>query len=246
MAHLPERGETTTDSLLGGSLLLDQPARGHGYRLNVDAFLLAREALLRAPFDHAVDLGAGVGPVGLSLLLFGGVRRVTLVEREPWVASLARRNAGRLREGLCEGINVLSMSVEDLPPGLQADLVVSNPPFTPEDEGRPPPEARRAQARHGALDPFLQAAAATLAPGGLVLFIYPASALPRIISLATPLGLHLIRMRMVHATPTSPARVALFWLAGAAAPLALDSPCFERTAGGAPSPDLERFLRGPG
>jgi tRNA1(Val) A37 N6-methylase TrmN6 len=237
-----DRSETTTDSLLGGSLVLDQPARGHGYRLNVDAFLLAREALARGPFEHAVDLGAGVGPVGLALLLLGGARHVTLVEREPWVASLARRNAARLGTG----IDVLSVSVEALPAGLRADLVVSNPPFTPEDEGRPPPEARRAQARHGALDPFLQAAARTLAPGGSVLFIYPASALPRIISLAAPLGLHLVRMRMVHATPASPARVALFWLAGAPSPLALDCPCFERTAEGAPSPALERFLRGPG
>src|SRR4051794_39738762 len=89
---------TTTDALFGGALALRQPSRGAGYRVNVDAILLAAFAagLIGArnrTSHHAVDLGAGVGAVGLSMLHFAATKRVTMIEIDPHLASLATENA---------------------------------------------------------------------------------------------------------------------------------------------------------
>ena len=54
----------TEDALLGGRIRLLQPPRG--YRVAVDAVLLAA-AVDAAPGDRVLDLGAGVGAVGLCL-----------------------------------------------------------------------------------------------------------------------------------------------------------------------------------
>src|SRR5262249_14264343 len=62
--------KVTKDALFRGRLTLWQPAKGAGYRANVDAILLAAFAgagKVRA----AVDLGAGAGAVGLTLLFLG-------------------------------------------------------------------------------------------------------------------------------------------------------------------------------
>src|SRR5262245_55763877 len=56
----------TQDALFDGALTLFQPARG--YRVNIDALLLAAFAARGRRARRAIDLGAGVGAVGLSLL----------------------------------------------------------------------------------------------------------------------------------------------------------------------------------
>ena len=56
--------ELTEDALLGGRVRLLQPRRG--YRVAVDAVLLAA-AIDAAAGERVLDLGAGVGAVGLCL-----------------------------------------------------------------------------------------------------------------------------------------------------------------------------------
>ncbi|MGH7269551.1 MAG: methyltransferase, partial [Polyangiaceae bacterium] len=80
------------DALFGGRVILFQPARGMGYRTNVDALLLAWFAASSRPAPTAFDLGAGVGAVGLSLLRLGAATRVVFVEIDESPAALARRN----------------------------------------------------------------------------------------------------------------------------------------------------------
>ncbi|HEY2516385.1 MAG TPA: hypothetical protein VGI39_36190, partial [Polyangiaceae bacterium] len=58
----------TNDTLFGGRVQLAQPGRGEGYRVNVDAILLADFARRAPRARAAVDLGAGVGAVSLALL----------------------------------------------------------------------------------------------------------------------------------------------------------------------------------
>src|SRR5688572_3687828 len=94
----------THDALFAGNVSIRQPARSAGYRVNVDAILLAAFAARRlsggarpeartALARHAVDLGSGVGAVGLSLLHLGAAARVTMVEIDVELAELARLNA---------------------------------------------------------------------------------------------------------------------------------------------------------
>ena len=117
---------TTTDSLYGGAVSLRQPARG--YRVNVDALLLAAFAAQGRRADLAVDLGAGVGSVALGLHHLGAASRFALVEREAALVALAEENA---REAQMDSREFCCDLRFGLPEELRqaADLVVSNPPF---------------------------------------------------------------------------------------------------------------------
>jgi len=158
--------EGTRDALFGGALTLRQPARREGYRVNVDAILLAafaarrlplpREGAGRRPARHAVDLGAGVGAVGLSLLHLGAARRVTFVEVDDALARLGVANA--TENGWSDVARVVAADVEDAEVDA-ADLVVCNPPYVVPGRGRAPRDGVR-RARYGELDVFVRAARA--------------------------------------------------------------------------------------
>ncbi|MFP4269243.1 MAG: methyltransferase, partial [Alphaproteobacteria bacterium] len=59
-----DRGVWTTDRLLGGRLVVRQPARG--YRIAIDTVLLAAAVPAR-PGRRLVELGAGVGGAALAV-----------------------------------------------------------------------------------------------------------------------------------------------------------------------------------
>ena len=99
-------GQLTDDAVLGGRLRLLQPQRGH--RVGHDAILLAAAVKARAG-EHAVDLGAGVGAAGLALALRVPGLKVTLVEIEPALASLAAENSRR--NDLRERVQVVTLDV---------------------------------------------------------------------------------------------------------------------------------------
>ncbi|HEU4408720.1 MAG TPA: methyltransferase [Polyangiaceae bacterium] len=228
------------DLFFGGALRLEQAPRGGGYRANVDAFLLARAALLDAPrAPRAVDLGAGAGAVGLSYALFSAAA-LTLVERDPLAAARARRNAAPFASA-----RVLEADVERA--RARAELVLCNPPFTEPSSGRPSPDPARDAARRGALAPFLRAAARALdGPAARAFFVYPAGRLPELLQGAARAGLAAASLRFVHPRPGAPARVVLAaFAARGAGPARVLPPWFE-WRGGARDPELEAFLAGEG
>src|SRR5271155_4964626 len=81
---------TTEDTLLGGKVRLLQPRRG--YRVAVDAVLLAA-AVDAGPGERALDLGAGVGSVGLCIAARVPGCSVIGIEIQTSLQALARRNA---------------------------------------------------------------------------------------------------------------------------------------------------------
>ena len=117
----------TEDSLLGGRLRFQQPRTG--YRVNIDSVLLAAFASRGRRAALAVDLGAGVGLVGLLLSHFQAARELCLVERE---ASLAQVALDNLQLAGAPG-RVLTADVADLPKLHElrqcSELVACNPPF---------------------------------------------------------------------------------------------------------------------
>src|SRR5271170_6843705 len=76
----------TEDRWLGGRLLLLQPKRGH--RVGTDAALLVA-ATGDARQGRIVDVGAGVGAVGLALAQRVPLASADLVELDPELARLA-------------------------------------------------------------------------------------------------------------------------------------------------------------
>jgi FkbM family methyltransferase len=172
--------DSQIDLLLDGALKLRQAPRGH--RVGTDAVLLA--AAIAAPKGKAVDLGAGVGAVGLMLARRAPGLDVTLVEIEPQAAALARDNIAlndfSARARVVEA-DVLSSKARRAA-GLADegyDLVVANPPWLAPGRSRVSPDARRALA-HVATRPladWIKAMAALTKPGGKMALIAPADAL---------------------------------------------------------------------
>lgn len=246
---------TTKDTLFGGQVVLGQPARGGGYRVNVDAVLLAafaagalgvsddargaREARKPRRARAAFDLGAGVGAVGLSLLHLGAADRVTMVEVDAALAKLAESNA--VANGWADRIDVLRADVSDvtLMPAGAADLVVCNPPYVELGRGRAPAPAR-ARARSGPLSVFLDAARRLAGRRARVIFVYPAIEATTLLSELRARGLEPKRMRAVHGRVHDQARVVLVeCVAGRPGGLVLEPPLVE-TGAGAPAILVDR------
>jgi tRNA1Val (adenine37-N6)-methyltransferase len=212
------RGSETRDTLFGGSLSIRQPARRSGYRVNVDALLLAAFAArvleggvpsgASSRVRHAVDLGAGVGAVGLSLLHLGAAARVTMIEIDAALASFAFANAEE--NEWSDRVDVIRSSVTDAAKPLadKADLVVCNPPYVPPGRGRAPTERVRT-AKYGDLDVFLDAARKIAGRRARVSFVYPAIEATTLLAAFRHRGLEPKRLRAVHGRAQDKARIVL-------------------------------------
>jgi len=198
--------DVTRDTLLRGRLSLLQPKAG--YRVNVDSLWLAAFARAERAAANAIDLGAGVGAVGLATVVMGVAERVTLIDVEPRLVELAEENCA----GFPAEARLLDLE-ERLPPELTGrfELVLANPPYgDPRDARSPEPlraRARTATAR--TLLGFARAARAALGAKGRACFVFPARDLPRLFDHLVQVGLEPKRLRLVHPRAEEPANVAL-------------------------------------
>jgi tRNA1(Val) A37 N6-methylase TrmN6 len=216
----------TEDRWLGGRLVLVQPKRGH--RVGTDAALLIAAA--GTPEGRIVDVGAGVGAVGLALAKSSALASADLVELDPEVAALAERNAAR--NGLQARTRVLRLdalnSRERREAGLveSASCVVTNPPFFEARAVRVSPNQGRARAHvlagaeaGATLADWIQASLAILAAGGRFHMIHRPDALAVIL---TAIGGRLGAMALLPVYPTASAsahRLLVSGLKGSKAPL---------------------------
>ena len=234
---------TSVDALFGGRVALHQPARGAGYRANIDALLLAAFAKAERKADLAYDLGAGAGAVGLSLLQFEAAQRVIMAEIDETSSQAAQRNLAA--NGWGERGEVVLGDVRDLEPVAgRADLVVCNPPYVAPGRGRLPERREKARARSGDLGVFTRAARKILGRRARACFVYPAHDLGALWSALAKAGLEPKRLRVVHATDASPGRILLVE-ARPAKPggLVVEPPLIERSAGHY-SPEVLAMLSG--
>lgn len=230
-------GEVTRDALLAGRVILLQPARG--YRVNIDALLLAAFAAEGRRPSRVVDLGAGVGAVSLVFAALSGGARFDLVEPYGELAALARANLALA--GLEGEVHELTLG-----PGARldrlvgAELVVSNPPFFDAGTTRPARDPRVRAAREGALAPFVGAARRLLtSPRSRAVFAYPARSSAAVFESAAREGLVVKRLRLVHSDRESPARLALVELRWARpGGLVIEPPLYEWSAPGVRSAEL--------
>jgi tRNA1(Val) A37 N6-methylase TrmN6 len=182
----------TEDAFLGGRLRLRQPA--DGYRAAIDPVLLA--AAVPAQAGEAVaDLGCGVATAGLCLLARVPGIRVTGLELQPALATLAEENAAlnaRLNDGGAR-LRVLQGDVASPPPELAAegtdrggfDHVMLNPPYLEPGAVRLPEQPLRRIAMvegPATLDTWLACALGLLAPRGSLTVIHRADRLDRLLA----------------------------------------------------------------
>jgi tRNA1(Val) A37 N6-methylase TrmN6 len=178
----------TDDAFLGGALNLLQPASG--YRAGLDAVLLAAAVEAR-PGEQILDVGSGVGAAGLAVARRLPQVSVTLIERDPQLAALARSNIAR--NDLTLRVRVIEADVTR-PLGAIPELAaaaetfghaLANPPYQIEGQGTSAGDPSRAAANampSGALDRWLRFVAAMVRPGGTATLIHRADALGDILN----------------------------------------------------------------
>lgn len=244
----PGLGEIVEDRLLDGRLVLRQPRRGH--RAGSDAILLAA-AVPDLGEGPLLDIGAGVGTIGLAVALAQPALAVVLLERDPDLAALAAGNIGL--NGLDERVRVVTGDIAGpaaslgLAPASFA-CVAMNPPFYPprETKASPVPNRRAAHVTEGGLDPWLRAARRLLRPGGRIVLIHRAEALAEVLGcLATGFGD--VAVRPIHALADRPAiRIVVSAVLNSRKPAALLPAFVLNGPDGGFTPESEALHRGRG
>ena len=241
----------TEDRWLGGRLMLMQPKRGH--RVGTDAALLVAAA--GAPEGRIVDVGAGVGAVGLALAERAPLASVDLIELDPELAGLAEGNAAR--NGLQARTWVLRLDAlnprERREAGLveAASCVVTNPPFFDAKTVRASPDEGKARAHvlasaegRATLADWIQASLAILAPGGRFVMIHRPDALSVILA---AIGSRLGALALLPVHPTigaSAHRLLVSGIKGSKAPLRLAPGLILHGADGRLTVEVDAIHRG--
>lgn len=244
--------DVTEDAFLGDQLMLLQPARG--YRAGLDAVLLAAAVPLPAdakPFE-VLDVGAGVGVVGLCLARRAGQARVTLVERDASLAELAGENAAR--NGLADRVCVVEADVMaplSRAPDLKAraesfDVVISNPPYHEAEAGTLAADVRKAGSHampSGSLERWLRFMASMTKPGGTMLLVHRAEALGAVLEACRRRFGGVCVLPLHPRAGASANRIIITATRGSRAPLILRPGIVLHADGGEFTPRIEAALR---
>ncbi len=203
---------TTTLDRLCGEWRIHQLRRGH--RFSTDDVLTAWTGLRARPgAQRVLDLGAGVGSVGLMTLYgLSEAARLVSVEVQQVSADLARRTVAY--NGLEARVEVRRGDLRDramVRDQERFDLVVANPPYLPEGSATRSPNPQRAAARlelHGDVFDYCEVAARHLAPGGVFCFCHAARD-PRPLEAVSRAGLALLWRQAVIFRNGQPPHLAL-------------------------------------
>lgn len=192
----PEAGETL--DFICGHFRIFQYAKGHRY--STDDVLTAWYGTAHAPrVDRAADLGSGIGSVALiSAWRLPGATFCT-VEAQETSIRLARKTMAF--NGLTSRFTLYQGDLRD--PSVLAneapfDLVTGSPPYFPPGTATAADHPQAVPARievRGSVADYAEAAARSLAPGGLFAFVFPTAQLERAIAGIADAGLKLIRRR---------------------------------------------------
>lgn len=144
-ANSPAGLETTIDDFVGGKIRIRQPAQG--FRAGGDAVLLAA-AVAPRPGENILDVGCGVGTVGLCLLARFRDCHVTGIDIQPEFIALAQENA--VLNKLDDKTIFLAGNIKNTVKAIEKnsfDQAMMNPPYFDGSTHPPSPDSVRAAAR---------------------------------------------------------------------------------------------------
>lgn len=215
----PDVPATETLDAISGHFRIFQLRDGH--RFSTDDVLTAWYGTAWAPrADAVLDLGSGIGSVGMiAAWRLPGARFVT-VEAQPDSVRLARKSA--VYNGLIDRYEVREGDFRQpgvLRQGEQFDLVLGSPPYFPVGTGiegdHPQKVACRFELR-GDIADYARTASARLAPGGSFACVFPEDQRMRIESAARAAELTVVRRRPVVFRQGEPPVIGLFGMMRAA------------------------------
>ena len=173
----------TQDHILGGQIVLYQPA--DGYRIAIDPVFLAASIKAKAG-ETVLDVGAGVGAASLCLAKRVGQLRITGVEIQRPYVRLATHNIQANDFGNC--IEIIQADLQHPPPRLAAasfSHIMANPPFIEATKGSISTQFGKARANHeldGSLAQWVRFCLLMVRPRGTVTFIYRADRLDELLA----------------------------------------------------------------
>jgi tRNA1Val (adenine37-N6)-methyltransferase len=202
--------DESLDDLILGKMKVIQAREG--YRFSLDAVLLAH-----FPADtgvrQVIELGSGSGVVSLLMAWRAPRAHITAFEVQPAMVERSRRSV--LLNGLQERIDIMEADIretEEILPGGNAELVLSNPPFWRQGEGKVSRGAEEAVARHEimmGLPQLVEKGAYLLAPGGKMDIIHRAERLDEAMELFRLYKVPIRRLRFIHSFSDRTARLVL-------------------------------------
>jgi tRNA1(Val) A37 N6-methylase TrmN6 len=239
----------TRDAFLGGRLIVSQP--GSGFRAGLDSVLLG--ASVDPKSTSLLDLGAGAGTAALVAMAHNPALTATLVEADAEMAALAALNLSANQfaaRAKVLTLDVTAKGADRAAAGLPADhfdTVIANPPFFDPAAGSAPSRSR-AGARHmdpAALDLWVKAAATGAGPGGQVIFIHTATALPALLASFEARFGAITVLQLTPRENESVNRILVRGIKGSRAPLTLlASRALHEPAGRAFRPQFDGIFRG--
>lgn len=171
-----ELGEPITVDGLSAQWSIFQRKRGH--RHSTDDLLTAWYALEKAgePLPRtALDLGTGIGTVGLLVLSgLGSDAHLTCIEAQDISHRFLLENLRA--NGVVDRVTALHGDLRDLDLAARFPLVTGSPPYFDVSAGIVPSDSQKAHARfelRGDVRDYARAAKRHLAPDGLFVFCFP-------------------------------------------------------------------------
>lgn len=152
--------------------------RRRGHRHSTDDLLTAWYAVTHAPerpIEKLLDLGSGIGSIGLSLLWYFPGASLTAIEVQDVSFRLLEENV-RVN-GVRDRVRTVHGDLRSaVPKSERFDLVTGSPPYFDPKSGIVSADSQRASARfelHGDVGDYCQAARNALAPSGVFVFCFP-------------------------------------------------------------------------
>ncbi len=206
-----ELGEELFVSGLVGPYRIFQ--RRNGHRHGIDDATTAWYALQKTPpVKKTLDLGTGIGTVGLAVLwALGPGAKLTCVESQEISYRLLTENI--VGNGLNESVRAIHGDLRNLDLGERFPLITGSPPYFPIGTGSLPEDSQKAHARFelkGDIGDYARAAQRHIIEDGLFVFCFPAQQKNRCIKLVTDAGFKLITIRDVVPIKNKPALFSLY------------------------------------
>jgi len=191
--------DETLDAI-SGHFRIFQLRKGH--RFSTDDLLAAWYGTAWAPSPRLVlDLGSGVGSVGMMVAWRLAGARVVTVEAQEGSVRLARKSA--VYNGLNDRYEIRHADFREsgaLAADERFDLVLGSPPYFPLGTGVEGDHAQKVACRfelRGDIRDYAKAAARHLQPGGFFACVYPEAQRDRLEAAARDAALSVVRRRPV-------------------------------------------------
>lgn len=206
-----ETGEELFVSGLVGPCRIFQRTNGH--RHSIDDATTAWYALQKSPHvKSSLDLGAGIGTVGLAVLWgLGDHAHLTCVEAQDVSYKLLVENI-RGNE-LADRVRPIHGDIRMLDLGERFPLITGSPPYFPIGTASLPKDSQKAHARHelrGDVGDYARAAKRHITDDGLFVFCFPFQQKSRCIKLVTEVRFKVMTIRDVVPMKSKPPLFSLY------------------------------------